>query len=300
MYSTPVWPHLILFFYILCLFSGAAVLSIAGLYFIRTKNRALLAYIVLYSLLSLKILSWIVDAYAQSLGLVVPDALYYPLFEFSIYSIIWALPMFFNSFFQVPFRRAVNIACAAIAGAFIAVDAYQWISGGPRDTSDLSSAIFGSVFLAAILYSIVLGFAFRRRLAHPIQKRVANGMIIMFVAFLPGFVMDSLPLSASPFVFSSLSYLSWNAWTLVFTARAIVPLQATAAIDARVLARFDLTKRETEVLERMSKGLSYKEIADALFVSLATVKTHIHRIYFKTGTKSRHALFAFLGRYTER
>jgi hypothetical protein len=90
--------HLIFFFYILCLLSGGAVLSIAVLYFIRTRNRTLLAYIVLYSLLSLKILSWIVDAYTRSLGLTVPEVLYYPLFELSIYGIVLALPMFFNSF----------------------------------------------------------------------------------------------------------------------------------------------------------------------------------------------------------
>jgi DNA-binding CsgD family transcriptional regulator len=298
-YASPVWQHLVFFFYILCLLSGGAVLSIAVLYFIRTKNRTLLAYIVLYSLLSLKILSWIVDAYAQSLGLAIPDVLYYPLFEFSIFSIVWALPMFFNSFFDAPFGRVVNIAFAVTAGAFITSDALRWVSGKPRDASDLSTAIFGSVLLAAIAYSIIIGFVFRRRLERPLQKKVANGMIVMFVAFLPGFIIDSLPIAATSFIFSSVSYLLWNAGTLIFAARSIVPLQGKAPIDPRVLERFDLTRREAEVLDRLSKGLSYKEIADEMYVSFATVKTHIHNIYFKTGTKSRHALFAVLGRYPE-
>jgi len=43
-----------------------------------------------------------------------------------------------------------------------------------------------------------------------------------------------------------------------------------------------LTVREAEVLAYVSRGLSNHEIASALFVSEATVKTHINRIFAKT------------------
>ena len=42
-----------------------------------------------------------------------------------------------------------------------------------------------------------------------------------------------------------------------------------------------LTKKEKEVLELLSKGFLYKEIADKLSISPYTVKQHIHRIYGK-------------------
>src|SRR6185312_8524365 len=42
-----------------------------------------------------------------------------------------------------------------------------------------------------------------------------------------------------------------------------------------------LSKREEEVLALLSKGLLYKEIGDALNISLATVRTHLHHIYEK-------------------
>lgn len=48
-----------------------------------------------------------------------------------------------------------------------------------------------------------------------------------------------------------------------------------------------LTERELEVLRHIAAGHSNKEIADRLFVSLNTVKTHINNIYGKLGVKRR-------------
>ena len=42
-----------------------------------------------------------------------------------------------------------------------------------------------------------------------------------------------------------------------------------------------LTNRESEVLEHLSKGLSYGKIAENLFISLGTVRKHIENIYKK-------------------
>jgi len=48
-----------------------------------------------------------------------------------------------------------------------------------------------------------------------------------------------------------------------------------------------LTAREAEVLTLLAAGLSNTEIARRLFVSNATVKTHINRIFAKTGARDR-------------
>jgi len=48
-----------------------------------------------------------------------------------------------------------------------------------------------------------------------------------------------------------------------------------------------LTRREAEVLVLIADGLSNQEIANRLFVSEATVKTHINRAFAKTGVRDR-------------
>lgn len=60
----------------------------------------------------------------------------------------------------------------------------------------------------------------------------------------------------------------------------------------RVLAgmrkpKVELTQRESEVLEQLATGASNKQIAKSLFVSEATVKTHLVHIFDKLQTSSR-------------
>ena len=49
----------------------------------------------------------------------------------------------------------------------------------------------------------------------------------------------------------------------------------------------NLSRREQEILEQLSKGYRYKEIADKLFISTDTVRTHIRHIYEKLQVNSR-------------
>lgn len=63
------------------------------------------------------------------------------------------------------------------------------------------------------------------------------------------------------------------------------------------LAQFNLSPREQEVLDLLVKGYLYKEIADALKISLDTVRTHVRHIYEKLHVRSRtEAVAKRLGR----
>ena len=57
----------------------------------------------------------------------------------------------------------------------------------------------------------------------------------------------------------------------------------------------NLTEREKEILHLLMKGLSYKEIASAIFISIETLNSHIKNIYRKLNVHSRSELASRLG-----
>ena len=56
--------------------------------------------------------------------------------------------------------------------------------------------------------------------------------------------------------------------------------------------RFDLTKREVQVLELLGSGCSTAEIAQQLFISEGTVSDHVKNLFRKTNTNRRSGLLA--------
>lgn len=60
---------------------------------------------------------------------------------------------------------------------------------------------------------------------------------------------------------------------------------------------YKLTKREVEILDELSRGYSYQQVADNLFISPKTLKKHVYNIYEKLHASSRtEALNKFFGR----
>lgn len=55
---------------------------------------------------------------------------------------------------------------------------------------------------------------------------------------------------------------------------------------AALADQFGLTERETEVLRLLARNKRPREISDVLVVSVATVRSHVHAIYTKTGVRS--------------
>ncbi|MFF4269037.1 response regulator [Streptomyces sp. NPDC001536] len=71
----------------------------------------------------------------------------------------------------------------------------------------------------------------------------------------------------------------------------------SAPVAGRVMAnlrspRPTLTDRERDILAQLAQGLGNREIAKALFISEATVKTHLGRIYDKLGVDTRSGAVA--------
>jgi DNA-binding CsgD family transcriptional regulator len=62
-------------------------------------------------------------------------------------------------------------------------------------------------------------------------------------------------------------------------------------LEATLQVRFQLTRRELDVIYYLTRGLSDDEIGEKLYISMQTVHTHIKNIYKKLGVKSRIELY---------
>ena len=66
-----------------------------------------------------------------------------------------------------------------------------------------------------------------------------------------------------------------------------VPTASPFALNEERLRELAITKRELEILGLIARGMSNREIADSLFVSENTVKTHSSRLFDKLSAKRR-------------
>lgn len=69
--------------------------------------------------------------------------------------------------------------------------------------------------------------------------------------------------------------------------KTIIIANGSFLFDQARIDRMGISKREYEVLELMAQGLSNQEIADKLFVSLNTIKTHSANLFTKLDVKRR-------------
>jgi len=95
------------------------------------------------------------------------------------------------------------------------------------------------------------------------------------------------------FLYSSIPYALYGVFLIIYFLR--YPLSAPLGSDeisAEFLSKYRITERERELILKVMQGKSNADIARELFISLPTVKTHLHNIYQKLGVDSRYELLA--------
>jgi DNA-binding NarL/FixJ family response regulator len=79
--------------------------------------------------------------------------------------------------------------------------------------------------------------------------------------------------------------------------KVVAAFQHKSTISSGSQELDELSNREKEILEQLSKGLMYKEIAAELFISPETVRKHVYHIYEKLHVTNRiEAVNKFFGR----
>lgn len=166
------------------------------------------------------------------------------------------------------------------------------------------------VFALVSLASLYVAFAFySARDTLPARERRALRHIAIVVA---AFVLPMIAIDELRFLLPSLwslyprddgfvlplffacTSLSCLEYVRCFSGPAVTPdaggRSGGKADSPDRFANISLSPREREVASLLLDGLTYQEIGERLFISLATVKTHVDRIYKKTGAGNKMEL----------
>lgn len=108
-----------------------------------------------------------------------------------------------------------------------------------------------------------------------------------------GFILKDAP--GEELIRSTRTVANGDAWLdHSVTARVLATYRSSSPPSPELKARIDeLTPRELDVLRLVGRGSTNAEVADALFVSEATVKSHIGHIFTKLDLRDRAAAIVF-------
>ena len=126
-------------------------------------------------------------------------------------------------------------------------------------------------------------------------QRIIPALLVFQVLNFAEMALVSVGIQAIPGRFvtieaTSIACIVWGVWYCMRmmgegAATPAAPMAGDAV--ASVSARYALTVREREILALLYEGCTNQEIAECLFISEGTVKTHVHNIFKKTDSGNR-------------
>jgi DNA-binding CsgD family transcriptional regulator len=175
--------------------------------------------------------------------------------------------------------------------------------GLSRDFTDI-------VLFAAIVFSVGICIVRYRKIEDDEIRRLIRRIFVVMLVFLPGLVNEVLRIYIIDVQITPVLYVALSVISLVFFLRIylrryhIFPqeidrLEKEHASGRPVFGTYKISKRESDVVFLVLKGYGNGRIADTLYISLPTVKTHVSSIFRKTGVSNRYELMHLLKHHTE-
>ena len=302
---------LLFLLYLLCYLVGFSALGVLFLLMVRDKTAWFRREF--FFVLSLALLAVGQSFDVMTLGFSVDSASQYGMALFfsplSIFFFCWSLQALLRQG-EVPswvkLYDAVFLSLWGVVNFGVAVLIFfpQWES--------TYRGIFATGFTAFLVLTCgrYLVTIWRSRPPHP-ERSLATPMALVSLAYIPVFLVVDMDIGVSLGWLAD-DHVGWIPGVAVFflvpgliVLRYRVPFlwRGTWASPPRTEAwmcddefcqRYQISEREREVANLLLAGKSYAEMAEILFISLATVKTHVSRVYKKTNVGNKMALLNLL------
>lgn len=295
---------------ILNVFSSMAhVVAISVVYFVRREFRSkpldyLLAFICLGSLNQITLMVHLYFLNNTELGAPLLELLFLPLGSVAMIMEYFLEFSFLKSILNRPLKRS-TLSMFSLVFSLSLLQSYSLMSkllGLPQSPAWLHRFFQYSFGILLVVIAIMI-------LRHSSRCQGAKKTALVSVASIELFLSFSI---YGIFAALNLKLISYSEYEIIrnliqtgillaivfFVRKLSLALLKDSPVNCNLspefpglnqplLREFKITPREKEVTALIVGGLSNQEIAEKLFISLATVKDHNHRIYRKAGVKNR-------------
>lgn len=293
---------------LLVIMIGFAALSIAVFWTLKTRDSDLRNFCVLYALFTLvlvilvlkKYLFLNVETYSARSWYLISGVL-----QLVNFAVIAATLHFLLGVYQVRFRKAITfgvlvmmLICYGLIFSPIGAvldEAQKTIRLG------IGFKITSVCYFVSFTLILALGYGLLKRIWHTDKRNFMIGFLIFATVGygetlinLPGSLSTTVvaPSAENDFLFSSIPYALYGLFLINYFIHYPLAAAGSDELSEDFLSRYGITDREREIILKVVQGKSNADIAGELFISLATVKTHLHNIYKKIGVDSRYDLLA--------
>ncbi len=186
--------------------------------------------------------------------------------------------------------------------AFLILSLFIIIGKSDGDWVYAMDLTFSYHFFSGSVFMVFHGFTslfYRKKAKGWEQERLLSGICATFLPLLVLFPLDLIFFWNHAFKFTYFSFSAFAVYLYYFISRRYfltyeAVTESSVSLQTEFLEEHDVSAREQEIIALLLKGLSNREIAEKLFISPNTVKTHIKNIYAKLGVSNRVLLFSLL------
>jgi DNA-binding CsgD family transcriptional regulator len=288
---------------------GFATLAISAFWAFRSRETYLRDFCIVYTLFTILLVIGVLKKYLSLNVASYSDSAWYAIsgiYQAVNFAVIVATINFFLGIFQVRSRKILILAFLVLMVFcdILITSPIGAVLGPEKNTIHLGIGYKIASFwlFASFTFALVIGYTFFKRVWRTDKQTFVLGLLL-FATFGYGETLISIiyllgnPTAIraieSNFLYSSIPYALYGVFVIFYFLRYYFspPIEIDGPSEV-FLTKYAITEREREIILKVIQGKSNADIASELVISLATVKTHLHNIFTKTGVDSRYDLLA--------
>ncbi|MCB2356467.1 helix-turn-helix domain-containing protein [Clostridium estertheticum] len=289
-------------FYIISLFAGVSSISISYFIYSSNKKKALKFFIALnlsFFAIQNSIALGLYSKYVVQVSSFIPYLCKFLDFVGTSFSSLLGI-FFINYLFGLEITNLKKkIFFSVFTFQFIGIAIYYLF-----ETHYIFKFIIHASIISVIIYELYVGLKNYKQVVNKDLKQAIKSFVLITIIFLPFIMIESyrpyiqLIKNIEPLKMAALPsyFLTINIFNLIFVLKYFntPSFIANNKLTDYFKQKYDITEKQSEIIELIIKGLTYKQIAEKLFISSKTVDNHVQNIYKKLNVNSKMQLSYFV------